>query len=217
MATHKLAAIAVAAIILALSAGAAAQDISTDLPEQEGKTTMSPGMLYFLWAYALDPMEGMCFIGDLMAGCEVTEIDPAAIRINDSISVIPEGIVADHPDFNGDALAIRFPMYDFIVSYMPVYDTAEYTYTVTVDCASRGILTVEGSVTIAGLCTGDANGDRSVDVGDAVYIISYIFRNGPAPVLPRAADVNADTYTNVGDAVYLIDYLFNNGPRPRHQ
>jgi hypothetical protein len=25
------------------------------------------------------------------------------------------------------------------------------------------------------------NGDASVNVGDAVYLINYIFRNGPAP------------------------------------
>jgi len=29
---------------------------------------------------------------------------------------------------------------------------------------------------------GDANGDGKVNVGDAVYIISYVFRGGPAPV-----------------------------------
>jgi hypothetical protein len=31
---------------------------------------------------------------------------------------------------------------------------------------------------------GDANADGKVNVGDAVYIISYVFRGGPAPICP---------------------------------
>jgi hypothetical protein len=32
------------------------------------------------------------------------------------------------------------------------------------------------------ICSGDANGDCACNVGDAVYIISYVFKGGPAPV-----------------------------------
>jgi len=32
------------------------------------------------------------------------------------------------------------------------------------------------------ICSGDANGDCVVNVGDAVYQINYIFKGGPAPV-----------------------------------
>ncbi|MDD4050446.1 MAG: dockerin type I domain-containing protein [candidate division Zixibacteria bacterium] len=61
---------------------------------------------------------------------------------------------------------------------------------------------------------GNANGDASVNVGDAVFIISYIFREGPAPPYPNAADANCDTKVNVGDAVYIISYIFRQGPAP---
>ena len=34
------------------------------------------------------------------------------------------------------------------------------------------------------LMAGDANGDGEVNVGDAVYLISYVFKGGPPPQCP---------------------------------
>jgi hypothetical protein len=68
-----------------------------------------------------------------------------------------------------------------------------------------------------GLCDyvcGDANSDGDANVGDAVYIISFVFMGGPAPEPIEAGDVNGDGTCNVGDAVYLIAYIFNGGPAP---
>lgn len=61
---------------------------------------------------------------------------------------------------------------------------------------------------------GDANLDGALNIGDAVYIIGYIFRNGPSPRPLAAGDVNTDGAINVGDAVYLVNYLFRQGPPP---
>jgi hypothetical protein len=63
------------------------------------------------------------------------------------------------------------------------------------------------------LC-GDANNDKKVNVADTVYLINFIFKNGPAPVILNAADTNGDGSINVADAVYLINYIFKNGPAP---
>ena len=62
---------------------------------------------------------------------------------------------------------------------------------------------------------GDANGDRTVNVGDAVFLVTYIFRGGPAPYVLKAGDVNGDCAVNIGDAVYLISYVFRGGPAPK--
>jgi hypothetical protein len=66
-------------------------------------------------------------------------------------------------------------------------------------------------------CTpGDANNDGQVNVGDAVYMINYVFKSGPAPT-PYAVcsgDANCDCQANVGDAVYIINYVFKSGPPP---
>jgi hypothetical protein len=61
---------------------------------------------------------------------------------------------------------------------------------------------------------GDANNDGLADVGDAVYLISYIFAGGPPPDPVCLGDANGDSYTNVGDAVYLIAFVFSGGPPP---
>jgi hypothetical protein len=59
---------------------------------------------------------------------------------------------------------------------------------------------------------GDANGDTKINSGDAVYIISYIFRGGPAPVPLGAGDANCNGKINSGDAIYIISYIFRGGP-----
>jgi len=63
------------------------------------------------------------------------------------------------------------------------------------------------------LC-GDANADMAVNVGDAVYMIAYVFKSGPPPVPVDGGDANCDGNPNVGDAVYLIAYVFKGGPPP---
>lgn len=61
---------------------------------------------------------------------------------------------------------------------------------------------------------GDANGDDGVNVGDAVYLINYTFKGGPAPESMNAGDPNCDASVDIGDAVYLINFAFKGGPDP---
>jgi parallel beta-helix repeat protein len=62
---------------------------------------------------------------------------------------------------------------------------------------------------------GDCNNDGGVNIGDVVYLINYLFKGGPAPILLESGDVNADGILNVGDVVYLLNYLFRGGPPPQ--
>ncbi len=61
---------------------------------------------------------------------------------------------------------------------------------------------------------GDANNDGTVNVGDAVYIIGYIFRGGPVPPCTEEGDANGDGKINIGDAVYIVSYVFRGGLPP---
>lgn len=61
---------------------------------------------------------------------------------------------------------------------------------------------------------GDANGDQTVDVGDVVFLVNYLYRNDTAPDPIEAGDANCDGIVNVGDVVYLVSYLYRNGPPP---
>jgi hypothetical protein len=61
---------------------------------------------------------------------------------------------------------------------------------------------------------GDANGDGLIDVGDVVYLVSYLYKGGPAPDPLWVGDCNCDGTTNVGDVVYLVAYLYRGGDPP---
>ncbi len=64
------------------------------------------------------------------------------------------------------------------------------------------------------LLPGDANGDGSVDIADAVAIINYIFKGGAAPDPLSVGDTNGDCVIDIGDAVQLIQFIFDSGPPP---
>ena len=61
---------------------------------------------------------------------------------------------------------------------------------------------------------GDANGDGVINSADVVYLINYLFKNGPAPDPLWVGDCNCDGIINSADVVYLINYLFKGGPPP---
>jgi hypothetical protein len=99
------------------------------------------------------------------------------------------------------------------------YDTGQYAFTVqATDAIESGYLdTATYSILVEnmGYGPGDANLDGQANVGDAVFLIGYIFSGGAAPEYPNFADVNADCSINVGDAVYIISYVFSGGPEPQ--
>jgi hypothetical protein len=61
---------------------------------------------------------------------------------------------------------------------------------------------------------GDVNEDGIVDISDAIFLLNYLYRNGPAPDPLEIGDVNGDDLVDLQDAIYLINYLFKNGPSP---
>jgi len=85
-------------------------------------------------------------------------------------------------------------------------------YTSWTDPVYHGLYFDNGS----GCCqtAGDANGDGVVNVGDAVYVINYVFKGGAAPPCISEGDANGDGVVNVGDAVYVVNYVFKGGSSP---
>jgi hypothetical protein len=63
---------------------------------------------------------------------------------------------------------------------------------------------------------GDPNNDHTIDVGDAVFVINFIWREGPFPIpYPVCSgDTQADCFVNVGDAVFIINFIWREGPYP---
>ena len=61
---------------------------------------------------------------------------------------------------------------------------------------------------------GDANGDGIIDLGDILYLVSYLYKSGPASDPFEAGDADCDGDIDLGDLLYLVSYLYKGGPAP---
>ena len=59
---------------------------------------------------------------------------------------------------------------------------------------------------------GDCNNDEKINISDAVFLLNYIFAEGPAPDPRLRGDINSDSLVNISDAVRIINYLFFGEP-----
>lgn len=67
---------------------------------------------------------------------------------------------------------------------------------------------------ISSPAVGDVNADGVIDIGDVVYLINYLYRDGDPPDPVEAGDCNCDQMVDLGDVVYLVNYLYKGGPAP---
>ncbi len=63
------------------------------------------------------------------------------------------------------------------------------------------------------LC-GEVDASGEISLTDIVFLVSYIFANGPQPNPIVAADIDCSGQVTVSDVVYLITYVFSGGPAP---
>jgi hypothetical protein len=105
-----------------------------------------------------------------------------------------------------------------VISGTPTY-TANYYFTLKMqdsdlppyeETRNYVIRVVEPSTYIVG----DADGDGVINVSDIVYLINFVFAEGPAPEPEAAGDVDCNGTVNVSDVVVLIQYVFGEGPTP---
>jgi hypothetical protein len=64
-----------------------------------------------------------------------------------------------------------------------------------------------------GFLRGEATGDGSIDISDAVKILSYLFA-GTGIGCSKSADSNDDGTVDITDAIYLLTWLFSAGNQP---
>jgi hypothetical protein len=72
----------------------------------------------------------------------------------------------------------------------------------------------DGSGDVCDTSCGDVDHSGSVDIDDAVYLITYVFSGGPEPVPIESGDVDCSGGVDIDDVVYLISYIFASGPEP---
>ena len=118
--------------------------------------------------------------------------------------------IPNSPDFYSDPpTAMPLPQGPSLVSdeLLPVFDG-------DIQITLEGFEDGEAYVVTISAVSGDANGDGIVNVGDVLYLINYMYKNGSAPFPSWTGDVNCDREINLADVVYLINYLFRQGPSP---
>jgi hypothetical protein len=176
-------------------------------------TEVSPGTID-VWAD--EAVMAYVLLGDFTGGYTATDVNVASIMINDALVPTAVEILPPPPEFEGDVLLITVPSSEFADTYGEIVgDGLVETYTLSWQYDSEAEThTVNGDIIVNGYICGDANTDGEVNVGDAVFIIRWVFTGGPPPYPYLAADVNADGSPNVGDAVYIIAYVFKGGPDP---
>ena len=67
---------------------------------------------------------------------------------------------------------------------------------------------------VARYVRGDCNDDGVIDIADAVYLVNYLYKSGPAPDPQQAGDVNCDAGCELADVVFLLNFLYKSGPPP---
>jgi hypothetical protein len=82
--------------------------------------------------------------------------------------------------------------------------------------ASDGSLadTITTNYRILSFMRGDSDGDLKYTINDVVYLVSYLFRSGPAPSPIEAGDANRSGSVNINDITYMVNFLYKSGPKP---
>ena len=114
------------------------------------------------------------------------------------------------PDFDGKPVGV---IYDTgagkrIAFGFPIFPLAENS------AAALMAKIAEYFAIEAFVLNGDINSDENLNIMDVVYLINYLYKDGPAPLNMNAADPNGNCKVNILDAVHIINYLYRGGPQP---
>jgi hypothetical protein len=82
------------------------------------------------------------------------------------------------------------------------------------DGVDMGALPPTGGPPAPAFVRGDANGDASIDVSDALFILLYLFQGPVETTCPDALDADDLQAVEITDAIYLLSFLYLNGPSP---
>ncbi len=61
---------------------------------------------------------------------------------------------------------------------------------------------------------GECNDDGSMDIADGIFLVQFLFLDGPEPPCRAACDANRDGMLNVADAMFIWNYRLVDGPPP---
>jgi hypothetical protein len=177
--------------------------------DEVARTRLEPDTVNTMMAFGYEPIYINIYLGDIGNEYSADDVDPASIVVNNNL--LPENceLLPGYPGFSLATWQIGLLAVDFINSYPRWWDISVLEYTVKGSFMDGMEFEVQGSFIARGHISGDANSDNQVNVGDAVFLINYVFNAGPAPEPEAAGDATMDGQVNIGDAVFIIDYVFD--------
>ena len=159
--------------------------------------------------------------------------DPDGLRFGKDANNIPitEIAPADYFETPHDSVVIYHPKVGtYIIEFIGETDAppgSTFSSIIRVDGTQQIVIAIDKGVQ-AGISSyytytvtegynyinGDANRDNRINVGDAIFLINYIFKSGVAPDPVNSGDANCDIKVNVGDVTKIINYVFKGGQAP---
>jgi hypothetical protein len=183
---------------------------------------VDPSPFYVLFLYSMEDVMADMYLSSVAVG---NPADITGVTLSTSGMDVPvtgtEVLESGYESMTGSVLKATFSATDYVEIFAGlqpegvIWDAHETTFDLNYDAAGVPS-TYSGTITVRGHISGDANLDGQVNVGDAVFLIAFVFKGGTTPRILETADANCDGYVNVADAVRLINFIFRNGNAPCH-
>ena len=74
----------------------------------------------------------------------------------------------------------------------------------------QGVVTKNKTLFLRGNC----NGDRALDLSDAIFSLSFLFSGSASPKCMEACNSNAAGGFDISDPIYTLTFLFSGGSPP---
>ncbi len=166
--------------------------------------------------YPHGEMSAMFYIGGEFAGGGYVAEDIETATVN-GLTPISMTILESMEGYTGHVMQVEIDIVDFISAYPLLWDVTMQDYTVDIGFVGGGSAVEVGSHQMIGHRSGDANYDGVLNILDITCTISYIYKNGPAPMpIEATADSNGDGSINILDCINTIRYLYKGGPEVTH-
>ncbi|KPL00615.1 MAG: hypothetical protein AMJ91_03950 [candidate division Zixibacteria bacterium SM23_73_3] len=194
----------------------------------------------FWCAVSGDTLSGLVGCDDVDTSFKVTVSDGDLADTLEVTVVIDHSNVAPSITPIGDTVLVAFP--DTFIYYPTIVDPDDEVHSVAYlaypywcwvqndsvfgtapDTLSLETLTVSVqdycnadtlSFMVQTYVCGDVNSDGSIDLGDVLYLVNYLYKSGSAPNLFQAGDVDCNEVIDLGDVLHLVNYLYKGGSPP---
>ena len=104
---------------------------------------------------------------------------------------------------------MEFDVRDLIAPLEPIWDTTVIPYTLEGNFLDARPFSIDGTVTVVGHLTGDINNDGSgPDISDLMYLIDFMFSDGPRPAIVGVEDVDHSGVHDIADLLTLVNLVF---------